>query len=231
MKKLVALLTALLLCLPLMTAFAAGNMAYVTITDDTGALVVAYAPVPMIDADKDGVVTIAEVLRAAHAYYHADAVNGFAMEETAYGLSLTRLWGIENGGAYGYYVNDASAWSLLEPVQAGDHVKAFCYTDLTAWSDTYCFFAAPTATVEAGAALTLTLSAAGYDETWAPVTLPVAGAVITVDGEATDVVTDENGVATITLTTSGLYIISAVHADITLVAPICVASVPEVAAE
>ena len=31
-------------------------------------------------------------------------------------------------------------------IQPGDHVKAYAYTDLTAWSDTYAYFGAPTAT-------------------------------------------------------------------------------------
>ena len=69
--------------------------------------------------------------------------------------------------------------------------------------------------------MTLTLSAAGYDENWAPVTSPLAGAVITVNGEKTESVTDENG--QVTLTVEAGDVISAVAEDATLVPPCCVA--------
>ena len=69
--------------------------------------------------------------------------------------------------------------------------------------------------------LTLTLSAAGYDENWSPVTSPLAGAVITVNGEKTESVTDENG--QVTLTVEAGDVISAVAEDATLVPPCCVA--------
>lgn len=48
-----------------------------------------------------------------------------------------KLWGTENGGSYGYYVNNVSTWSLTDPVDEGDYVNAFVYTDLTTWFDTY----------------------------------------------------------------------------------------------
>ena len=125
---------------------------------------------------------------------------------------------MENGGSYGYYVNNTAAMSLADPVADGDFINAFVYTDLTGWSDVYCFFDAETV---APGEVTLTLSAAGYDENWAPVTSPLAGAVITVNGEKTESVTDENG--QVTLTVEAGDVISAVAEDATLVPPCCVA--------
>lgn len=233
MKKFLATLLALLMLVSL-TAFAEeAPTVYVSISDDTGVLVLAHQPVMLTDADADGVLTIHDALAAAHAAYHPDGTEAYLAENSEWGLSLYRLWGVENGGSYGYCVNDASAMSLLDPVQEGDHIKAYAFTDLTAWSDTYCYFTAPVATGARLAAaavnseIALTLSAAGYDESWAPVTLPVAGAVLTVNGEKTEVVTDENGNAVLNFAAAGTYTVSAVSETMTLVPPVCIVTVTE----
>ncbi len=228
MKKfLVSLLTLtmLLTC----TAFAedAAPTVYVSISDDTGALALAYQPVAVTDADADGTLTIHDALTCAHAACHPDGAAAYLAEDTEWGKSLYVLWGVDNGGSYGYMLNDVSPMSLLDTVKDGDHVKAYAYTDLTAWSDLYCYFAAPAVTAAPNAELPLTLSAAGYDANWAPVVLPVTGAVITVNGEKTDIVTDENGNAVLTLAEAGTYTISAVSDTQTLVPPVCIVTIAE----
>lgn len=228
MKKFLSTLLALAMLLSL-SAFAedAAPTVYVSISDDTGALVMAYVPVPVTDADADGALTICDALAAAHAANHEDGAAAFAAVNTEWGLSLMKLWGVENGGSYGYCVNDASAMSLVDPIKAGDHVKAYVYTDLTAWSDTYSFFTAPVAAAAVNAKVTLNLSANGYDANWAPITTPVAGAVITVNGEKVEVVTEENGNAVLTFAEAGVYTVSAVSETMTLVPPVCIVTVAE----
>ena len=215
------------------------EVVYVSITDDTGTLVVAYEPIELADTDEDGLFTINDALLAAHIALHEEGAEAYASVETEYGISLAKLWNIDNGGVYGYYLNDASAWSLFDPIVANDHVKAFCYTDLETWSDTYAFFDAPAIEAAADEEIALTLSAAGYDETYAPITLPVEGAVITVNGEATEIVTDAEGKAVITLTIAEdaetvnvndvqvyRFVISATSETQNLVAPVCVVTIP-----
>ena len=124
---------------------------------------------------------------------------------------------MENGGSYGYYVNNEAAMGLADPLEDGDFVNAFVYTDTAAFSDTYAFFDEFDALA---GEVTLTLYAAGYDANWAPVTNPVAGAVITVNGEKTEAVTDENGKATLTVQAGD--VVSAVSDSQTLVPPCCV---------
>ena len=188
-------------------------------------MVMAHVPVLVSDADADGALTIADALACAHAACHPEGAAAFAAEPTQYGLSMTRLWGVENGGSYGYCVNDASAWSLVDPIAAGDHIKAYAYTDLVAWSDTYSYFDVTTLSTSPDQGVTLTLSANGYDEAWNPVTLPVAGATLTVNGEPTDVVTDEAGRATLTFAEPGICVVSAVSEAMTLVPPVCIVTV------
>lgn len=225
MKKFLSLLMVLLMSA--VPAFAEDAQVYVSISDDTGALVLAYEAIAVTDADADGALTICDALACAHAAKHENGAEAFLAEETEFGLSLMKLWGVENGGSYGYYLNDASAWSLLDPVQPGDHVKAYAYTDLAAWSDAYSFFAAPAAEAAVGAELALCLSAAGYDEAWNPVTLAVEGASITVNGEACGAVTDAQGKAALTFDQPGVYVVSAVSENQTLVPPVCRVTVTE----
>lgn len=224
MKKFMSLLLVFLLAVSTALAAEPANV-YVSITDEAGALVLACQAVAVTDADEDGTLTINDALLCAHAANHEKGAEAYQSATTEYGLSLTKLWGVENGGSYGYYVNDASAWSLLDPVAEGDHVKAFVYTDLTAWSDTYTFFNAPMLTVKAGETAELTLSAAGYDESYAPITLAVEGAGITVNGEATDLTTDAEGKVALTLAEAGVYTISATSDSMTMVAPVCIITV------
>lgn len=228
MKKILSALLALLM-LASCAAFAevASPVVYVSVSDDTGALVLAYVPVTVTDLDADGALTISDALIAAHAAHHPDGADAFLAEETEWGKSMYRLWGVENGGSYGYMLNDVSAWSLVDPVRDGDHVKAYVYTDLTAWSDTYCFFTAPVAAAAVNGEVALNLSAAAYDENWSPITLPVAGATITVNGEKTETVTDENGNAVLTFAAAGEYTVSAVSESQTLVPPVCIVTVGE----
>lgn len=225
MKKFLALLLVLFLALPAFAEAPLSAEVYVSISDDAGVLVLAYVPVAVTDADGDGALTLCDALIAAHAAHHPDGAEGFAVAPSQYGLSLMKLWGVENGGSYGYYLNDASAWSLADPIAEGDHVKAYAFTDLMAWSDAYSFFAAPAAEAVAGAEVQLTLSAAGYDEMWNPVTLPVEGAVITVDGEAAQAITDAAGQVVLTFAEPGVYVVSAAHEAMTLVPPVCIVTV------
>lgn len=224
MKKLLILLMTLALCALSATAALCDEAAptvCVSITDDTGALVLAREAVRLTDADGDGTLTINDALICAHEA-HPDGAAAYATAETEFGLSMMKLWGVENGGSYGYYLNDASAWSLLDPVKDGDHVKAYAFTDLTGFTDTYSYFDASYVETAVGTEVTLTLQAAAFDENFAPVTLPVAGAAIIVDGEMTEIITDAEGKAVLTFDEAGAYLISADSGAINLVAPVCI---------
>ena len=219
MKKLACLiLTAVLL---LCSAMA--ETAFVSIADDKGNLVVAGEAFDVSDADGDGVVSISDALFAAHeAKFDGGAEAGYLAADVGYGLSMQRLWGVENGGSYGYYINNASPISMADAISDGDHIYAYAYTDLEMWSDTYSYFDTFLA-VNSGE-LILTLNAVMFDADFKPVKMPIAGAVITIDGEDTEFVTDANGAVNVKLGEGDYYLISA-HSDIlTLVPPVCIVS-------
>lgn len=205
-------------------ALAEETSVFVSITNGAGEIVMAHENIAVNDSDGDGICTIHDALVCAHTAKYAGE-EGYLAEKTEYGMSLVRLWGEENYGSFGYYLNHQSAWSLLDEVKAGDCVKAYAFTDLDTWSDTYCYFNADTVTLQPGEELTLTLYAAAFDASWNPVTLPVEGAVLTVNGERTSVVTDTNGQAVLVLDAAGEYVISAVSDTQVLVPPVCTAAV------
>ncbi len=227
-KRIVSMLTVLAMVLAMMPAMAfadSAETAKVSVTiADKGSLVVAQKEVAVTDIDADGALTINDALYAAHeAAYEGGAASGYASAMSSWGLSITKLWG-DTSGSYGYYVNNASAWGLTDPVKDGDSVYAFVYADQIAWSDTYSFFDKNTVTAQAGEEVELTLSYSGYDADWNTVVMPLAGATITVDGVATDAVTDDEGKAVIAME-AGSHVISATAADKTLVPPVCIATV------
>ena len=198
MKKVISMAMVLMLVLGMSNAavFAADEdvTVYVSVSDAEGKLVLTQEAIKVTDTDNDGALTINDALYAAHeAKYNGGAEAGYASAQSEYGISLNKLWGTANGGSYGYYVNNVSAMSLSTEIKNGDYLNAYVYTDLTAWSDTYCYFDVSTISAETEKTITLTLSAAGYDANWSPVVLPVENATITINGETTEYKTDANG--------------------------------------
>lgn len=191
---------------------------YVTISN-AGEIVLADKAVS-IEASS-GTATLDDALRAAHEQY--GKADGYASGETEYGLSLQKLWGVENGGAYGYYVDDAMAWSLGDTVKDGSHIYAFVYSDTTYWSDAYTYFDVNTVSGKKGETVELTLNYYTYDESWNLVATPAAGMTLTLDGKDTGVKTDSNGKAALELTKSG--VLSATSGDIVIVPPVCTVNV------
>ena len=226
MKKIFGFLMVLTLLFSVCAISAGAETADVYVTIANGEIVLAMEKVTVSDIDGDGALTINDALYAAHeAAFKGGAAAGYASVQGDWGLSLAKLWGVENGGSYGYMVNNVSAWSLADPVATGDHVYAYVYTDTVAFSDTYSFFDINTADFLEGKSVSLTLTASGYDENWAPMLIPVSGAVITLNGEKTQYVTDENGKVEVTIENRGDYIISAVSDSMTLVPPVVTAIV------
>lgn len=214
----------IVLVLALLCGIASAETIYVSISDDQGRLALANEAVTVSDVDGDGAININEALIAAHEQaYPGGAQAGYEALDVGYGLSMNRLWGVENGGSYGYYVNNASAYSLLDAISDGDSLYAYAFTDLENWSDTYSFF--DCAVIEAEGSFELTLSAQSFDADWNPVCLPVEGAVITVNGEDSGFVTAADGKVKIELD-AGEYLISARSETMTLVPPVCRVTVP-----
>lgn len=233
-KTLSAILSAALTAGILTAAVSADELSaqiYVTIADENGKLAVVNEAIEVTDVNGDGKLTIEEALYCAHEEKFTGDTAGFETGVGDYGTYINTLWGVSNGGSYGYYVNNTAAMSLDDEVKDGDMVYAFIYTDLTTWSDTYCYFDTTEVSAEVGEAVVLTLTAAAYDENYAPITVPVENARITLNGEETEFVTDSEGKVVITVNDAANYVISAISNEKILVPPVCKAEISAAAAD
>lgn len=217
MKRFISLFIALV-AVAILALTAAAEPASITVyvsMSDAGTSVLACMPVTVSDADGDGKLTVNDALICTHEKHYKDGKDGYKVENGYYGPMVATLWGTTNGGSYGFYLNNVMGLSLAEELKNGDSLYAYSYADLTAWSDMYSFFTA----TEKDGKLTLTLSANGYDAEWNPTVIKVSGAVIYVDGKATEYVTDENGSVEIEITENGRHIITAKAEGVNIVTP------------
>ena len=229
-KKIFALLVTLACVVALLPmAISAEETETVTVTVNiiNDKPVLAAAQITVTDIDNDGIISINDALYCAHQQkYQGGAEAGFASSPSPYGITLEKLWG-DTSGAFGYYLNNESPQSLLDTVVDGDTITAFIYQDTFGWSDCYSYFDKNSVTVTEGDALMLNLSYLVLDyETWMTSALPAEGAIITIDGNDTEITVNMDGVAMLTFDAPGTYLISA-HSDLNIVAPVCVVTVEE----
>lgn len=200
---------------------------YVTISK-TGNVVMAEKKVTVSDRNNNGFFDVDDALYAAHeAGFTGGAAAGYASAETQWGLGIAKLWG-DTSYAYGYWLNNASCWSLEDVVAAGDRLVAFVYTDGANWSDTYSKFAQSAYTGKTGIALTVKLEKAGYDANYNTVFSAHAGATVTAYDSQMKALTDgytvtDNGDGTyaITFQTAGSYYVIATDSDPITVPAVC----------
>ena len=192
------------------TTPAADAKVYVTISN-AGRLALVDGEVTVTDINADGVLTYDEALQAAHSAYCA---GGYEATEGSYGLFVTKLWGVANGGSYLFFKNgvalEEAVNSANSSVSAGDRLYAAVLKDAATYSDIQALFDKDRLTATAGEAFTLTLTGMPYGggkTAVSGVQLGVwkDGAFTAIDGA----VTDENGQASITLSKNGDYIITA----------------------
>lgn len=200
---------------------------YVTIANK-GNVVMFQQKITVVDVNNNGIFDVDDALFAAHeAGFEGGAAAGYASYDSRWGLSIGMLWG-DTSYCYGYWLNNASCWSLEDAVADGDHLVAFVYTDGDTWSDSYSKFDTFDYTTTTAQDLVVKLEKAGYDENWNTVFSAHAGATITVydsEGKAMTTgytVTDNgDGSYAIRITTAGNYYIVASDSDPLIVPAVC----------
>ena len=206
---------------------------YVSIANK-GNVVMFQQNITVTDVNNNGFFDVDDALYAAHeAGYTGGAAAGYASYESQWGLSISMLWG-DTSYCYGYWLNNASCWSLEDVVAEGNHLVAFVYTDGINWSDTYAKFDKFDYTATAGKPLTVKLDKAGYDDNWNTVFSAHAGATITVYDnagkaltEGYTVVDNKDGTYTVTVAAVGNYYIVAADVDPLTVPAVCAVTAAE----
>ena len=201
---------------------------YVTIAN-AGKLAVVHEEVTVTDLDGDGALTVADALTAAHEQcFEGGATAGFQLVDSKWGKSIAKLWGVENGGSYSYLVNNVFSMSPTDPVKDGDTVYAGVMQNTAANFDTYTYFDPAEAEVGTREAFTLTLNEAGWDESYNQIAKPLSGAVLTINGMETTLVTDADGKVTVTLDDAGIAQISATCADHVIFPPLALITAADI---
>ena len=188
--------------------------------DVRGEVMVPAMPLTVEDVDKDDAITAYDALYAAHKEFCEGGAEGFGVSDSGW---ITKFWG-EDGAAVGYYVNNASLWSITDPVAEGDYLVAFIYKDADKYSDGY---GKLTGTANDDGTLTLTLEKEDWS-TGSSAFVAVPDASIkaydssfkALAEDAYTVTDNEDGTYTVKFTESGDYIIAAFCESPLIVPPV-----------
>lgn len=157
---------------------------YVTINNAKDGLKVTQEKIEVTDIDNDDKITINDALTVAHdKFFEGGSAAGYATVPSTYGPMVSKLWGVENGGSYGYYVNGNMASGPMDKLEEGAFLDAYVYADTTAFSDIYGFFDTREKDVNQGDKVNLKLSRITFDENFMPKAVPLADATVTVNGQ------------------------------------------------
>lgn len=247
MKKLISVVLVLMLLISAIPVFADSDdsvTVYLTISKYTEFVTSADGEiitcVPVILTEDTG-YTLDDLFRVAHALYYEDGEDGYASSVSEqYGHGVDKLWG-DTSYNFGYQVNGGAEYvsGADHILDDGDYVDAYIYKNSYPFSEGYAFFDKYTAEIYAEDELSLTLTFAdGYDEEWNTIYSLCDGAAITIDGEPTDSVTDENGEVTLCFEEVGTYTVSAAKTKMiddgeseyegpAITAPVCIVTVNE----
>ena len=248
MKKTLSLFLSLILlisstALPAMATDTAENTvtAYVTVSkygeiiDDKNGDAIAMMPVDLSGEDEYDLI---DVFTALHEEcYDGGAESGFATAVGDYGLYISKFWGDESEN-FNYMINSEYAWSPTDAVNEGDHIE-FSINQNTEYADleVYTKFDRKTVKVYKNEDVDLTLTQAGYTADGL-VFSASPDATVTVDGTATESVTDSDGKATLSFSEPGRYIVSATKTKVVddatvtaIIAPVSIVTVMELPEE
>lgn len=196
--------------------------AYITISDG-GKIVesqngdlVALAPIELIGQPT---YTLDDAFKNAHEQYNKDGQSAYGTTDSQYGPMVSKFWGVENGGNYGYQINGGDVFVMgpTQEVNDGDIIDAYIVVNDFQNIEAYAKFDKFFVETKEGEEVVLTLSKATYDENFNMVFVPVNEAQIrleTVDptavmpGDGTaqaGLMTDENGKVTFVLNKAGEY--------------------------
>ena len=161
------------------------------------------------DKNTNGFIDIDDAFITIHE--EADFSDGYATSETTWGTSLVKLWGVENGGSYGYYVNNEMAYGLEDELKDGDYLSAFVFKDTSSYSDKYTYFDKEIVELKHdNTTLELTLNKVVFDDNWYPVAVPENDATITtLEDESITAKPDENGKVSLTFEPGKTYTVVA----------------------
>ncbi len=156
--------------------------------------------------------TLDDAFKTAHdLYYESGSALGYASDTGEWGAYVTKFWGDESG-KFGYQINRGteSVMGLSHIIENGDFIEACLYKNSYPHTESYASFDRVSAEVFINENVEITLnSVSGYDADFNMVFSPCENAVITINGQATEKMTDTDGKVTLVFEEEGTYIVSA----------------------
>jgi len=176
-----------------------------TLAADKNGDVMCNRSITVSDLDADGKLTYDEALQAAHST--CLTADGYATAQSAYGTSVTKLWGVDTYNCL-FYLNDRLPQTTVTEteISAGDRLYASVNTDDTYYSDHFTKFDTTAKTVTENVTFDLTLTdGEGKALSGIAVGSWKDGAFQPMDG----IVTDASGKVSLTFAQAGTYYITA----------------------
>ena len=217
-RKILSLVLVLVMIISAVPSFAEGEdinskiTVYVSmsvhgeIANDKDGNAMAYVPITLEGKSE---YNIDDAFLAMHKKHYPDGENGYASSESELGLGVNMLWG-DTSLYFGYYVNGSMAFSAGDILSDNSYIDAFIYKNQNSDMEAYSKFDVQNAKAFTDKPLEVSLSyVSGYDDIGNSIFSPCDNAKIIINGEETEILTDENGKANITFNEKGKYIISA----------------------
>lgn len=217
-RKILSLVLVLVMIISAVPSFAEGEdinskiTVYVSmsvhgeIANDKDGNAMAYVPITLEGKSE---YNIDDAFLELHKKHYPDGENGYASSESELGLGVNMLWG-DTSFYFGYYVNGSMALSAGDILSDNSYIDAFIYKNQNSDMEAYSKFDVQNAKAFTDKPLEVSLSyVSGYDDIGNSIFSPCDNAKIIINGEETEILTDENGKANITFNEKGKYIISA----------------------
>ena len=208
----------LILCAALLTAMLCVNIfglspglpsVTVTVIDENGEILLSRET---IGSDS----TILNLLSSLHLKAYPEGKEGFAFEETENGVIVTKIWGKENCNFYVF--NEGELITDLQ-TDATDFSHIYIILGENSPEYFYAYFKPVNYTAKSGVNKIIKLYIKEYDKNGNLTEKALADANITINGEATEIFTDEYGYAELNIAKTGRYVIGATHDSLNIISP------------
>ncbi len=242
MKKIISIILSTVITLSTLCATAFGTESdgitvYVTVSkygemvNDKNSNPIAVTPIELSGQET---YILDDVFKAVHTDLYEDGISGYETAVGDYGLYVIKFWG-DTSGNFTYQVNfgEEEVWGPTHEMENGDYVE-FCINK-SVYPDTevYTRFDKKNAEIQPGETIDLVLSQGEYAANGLSFS-PCTDALITINGITTEIVTNEEGQASLCFDECGKYIISAIKTKLVneetvtaIEAPVCMVTVTQ----
>ena len=203
---------------------------YGKIVNDKNGELVAWTPITISGSDT---YSLDDALVKVHdSLYIGGSESGYETAVGDYGLYVTKFWG-DTSGNFTYNVNLQMVYGPTHQINNGDYIEFAINKNFYPDTESYTKFDKTLVDLYTGDSLTLNLSRAEFVAEGMAFS-PYQDAIISVNGQDTEILTDSDGMAELLFENTGIYVVSAYKSKLIdeqevpdICAPVCVVKVCE----